>query len=225
VRERRAAGQQIYFHSDGVQAFGKIAVMLGGIDLYSATAHKIFGPKGVGALFVASGTPLKGIQFGGRHERERRAGTENIPGAVAFARAVELCDLHDTRVREMRDGFEKQIMDALPDVHVNGHALPRLPNTSSMTFEGASGEGTVIALDLLGMPVSSGSACSSGSTEPSHVLLGIGLSREEARSSVRFSFGRYNTENEVDALADAVIETVPRLRKNAAKEAHVVQSR
>ena len=225
VRELREAGQTIYFHSDGVQAFGKVPVDLNAdaIDLYSTSAHKIYAPKGIGLLFVSKRVPLRGIQFGGRHERERRAGTENVPGAVAFARAVELCASYPASfIAGLRDRFEKQVGDALPDVQINGRSSPRLPNTSSVTFHGASGEGIVIALDLLGMAVSSGSACSSGSTEPSHVLLAMGLRREEARSSVRFSFGRYNTEPDVDALADSVIKTARRLRKSSAKEAHVV---
>ena len=222
IRERRSAGgQPIYLHCDGVQAFGKIpfAITDLGPDLYSVSAHKIFGPKGVGALYVRKGVPLRAVQFGGRHERERRAGTENVPGAVAFARAAELCREGDCmRVAELRDWFEREIERRVEDVEVNGRGAPRLPNTSNLVFRNVSGENLVIALDIAGFAVSSGSACSSGSVEPSHVLLAMGRSREEAGSSVRFSFGRYNTREEADALIHAVVRSVERLRKAARRE-------
>ena len=212
VEERRRRGQTIYFHSDGVQAAGKIPVDVRelGVDLYSLSAHKLFAPKGVGALYVRKGTPLRGIQYGGRHERERRAGTENVPAAMAFARAVELCGAAETR---LRDDFENELAKRLPWIEVNGSENPRVPNTSSVLFRGITGEALVIALDLQNMAVSTGSACSSGSIEPSHVLLAMGRSREEARSSVRFSFGRYNTVEEMKALVDATARAAEKLRK------------
>jgi cysteine desulfurase len=212
VEERRRGGQAIYFHSDGVQAAGKIPVDVGelGVDLYSLSAHKLFAPKGVGALYVRKGTPLRGIQFGGRHERERRAGTENVPAAIAFARAVELCGGTEAH---LRDQFENDLAKRLPWIEVNGVQDPRLPNTSNVLFRGISGEALVIALDLQNMAVSTGSACSSGSIEPSHVLLAMGRSREEARSSVRFSFGRYNMAEEMEALVDATARAAEKLRK------------
>ncbi len=212
VEERRRGGQAIYFHSDGVQAAGKIPVDVRelGVDLYSLSAHKLFAPKGVGALYVRKGTPLRGIQFGGRHERERRAGTENVPAAMAFARAVELCGSMEAH---LRDEFEKELGKRLPWIEVNGLQNPRVPNTSSVLFRGISGEALAIALDLQSMAVSTGSACSSGSIEPSHVLLAMGRSREEARSSVRFSFGRYNTAEEIEALVDATARAAEKLRK------------
>jgi cysteine desulfurase len=212
VEERRRAGQTIYFHCDGVQAAGKIPVDIRelGVDLYSLSAHKLFAPKGVGALYVRKGTPLHGIQFGGRHERERRAGTENVPAAMAFARAVELCGGVETQLRNV---FENELAKQLPWIEVNGSRNPRVPNTSSVLFRGISGESLVIALDLQNMAVSTGSACSSGSIEPSPVLLAMGRSREEARSSVRFSFGRYNTAEEIEALVDATVRAVEKLRK------------
>jgi cysteine desulfurase len=216
VERRRAAGQTIYFHSDGVQAAGKIPVDVRelGVDLYSLSAHKLFAPKGVGALYVRKGTPLRGIQFGGRHERERRAGTENVPAAMAFARAVELCESADlANLAKLRDDFERDLAKRLPWVEVNGSENQRVPNTSSVLFRRISGEALVIALDLQNMAVSTGSACSSGSIEPSHVLLAMGRSREEARSSVRFSFGRYNTAVEVEALVDASARAAEKLRK------------
>ncbi len=225
VRERRQAGQMLFFHSDGVQAFGKIAVDVQqlGVDLYSISAHKLFGPKGVGGLYVRKGTPLRGIHFGGRHERERRAGTENVPGAMAFARAVELCAEGDANdVSALRDFFEAEVLSAVSDVEVNGAISSRLPNTSNLLFRGISAEALVIALDLKGIAVSTGSACSSGSTEPSHVLLAMGRSREEARSSVRFSFGRYNTVDDIDVLVKAIAGSVVKLRASARLEKSLV---
>ena len=221
ISEICKTGQQIFLHADGVQAFGKINADVAqlGVDLYSVSGHKIFAPKGIGALYVRKGTPLKSIQFGGRHERERRAGTENVPAAIAFAAAVELarkCPL--SAVNTLRDAFESKVLESCDDVEVNGHPTSRLPNTSNFLFRGVSGESLVIALDMKGMAVSSGSACSSGSVEPSHVLIAMGRTVDEARSSVRFSFGRYNTGAEIDALADAVIASVQQLRRSAKKE-------
>ncbi|MGI9074761.1 MAG: cysteine desulfurase family protein [Bryobacteraceae bacterium] len=224
VRETRAAGQEIYLHSDGVQAFGKIDVDVQqlGVDLYSVSAHKIFGPKGVGGLFVRKGTPLHGIQYGGRHERERRPGTENVPGAMAFSRAVELCTPNDASfLAELRTFFEAEMLAAVPDIKINGTIDSRLPNTSNLLFPGLSAEALAIALDMKGIAVSTGSACSSGSTEPSHVLLAMGRTRDEARSSVRFSFGRYNTCDDVSRLVGAVVACVRQLR-NAKREARLV---
>ena len=226
LHARRAAGQQIYLHSDGIQALGKMAIDMPelGADLYSMSAHKIHGPKGVGALFVRKGVALRGIQYGGRHERERRPGTENVPGAIAFARAVELCPQTAVPIAEMRDRFEAQVLAALPDVEINGSTSARLPNTSNLLFRGISGEAMVIALDMKGIAVSTGSACSSGSIEPSHVLLAIGRSRAEAKSSLRFSFGRYNTLDDAGALADAVITSARQRRNRIRPEAHLVHA-
>jgi cysteine desulfurase len=217
VEDRRRNGQTIYFHSDGVQAAGKIPVDLKalGVDLYSLSAHKIFAPKGVGSLYVRKGTPLGGIQYGGRHERERRAGTENVPAAMAFARAAELTDgLTYVGLAKLRDDFERELTRRLPWVEVNAIDSERLPNTSSVLFRGISGEALVIALDLQNMAVSTGAACSSGSIEPSHVLLAMGRSREEARASIRFSFGRYNTAAEIEALIGATVRAAEKLRKD-----------
>jgi cysteine desulfurase len=222
VTTRRAAGQTIYFHSDGVQAFGKIRVDLAGVDLYSLSAHKIFGPKGIGALFVRKNTPLHRIQFGGRHERERRPGTENVPAAIAFARAAELATAaNGNAVATLRDQFEQQLSIRLADIQINGAQSRRLPNTSNILFRGVSAEALVIALDMRQMAVSTGAACSSGSLEPSHVLLAMGLSRDDARSSIRFSFGRHNTAAEIYALTEAVVEAVEKLRRRNAKEARL----
>ena len=224
VAARREAGQTIYFHSDGVQAFGKIPVDLTKtpIDLYSISAHKIFGPKGIGALFVRKNTPLQRIQFGGKHERERRPGTENVPAAIAFAHAAELAVASSSEiVAGMRDQFEANLLSQLPDIQVNAVQGARLPNTSNILFRGVSGEALVIALDMRQMAVSTGAACSSGSLEPSHVLLAMGLSREEARSSIRFSFGRSNTLAEMAALTEVVVESVNKLRQRLSNEARL----
>jgi cysteine desulfurase len=204
-----------------VQAFGKIGVDLPqlGVDFYSVSAHKIFGPKGIGGLFARKGVPLHRIQFGGQHERGRRAGTENVPAAMAFARATDICDpAASNHAAVLRDDFEAKVLASLEVIQINGDKERRLPNTSNVFFPGVSAETLVIALDRQNMAVSTGSACSSGSVEPSHVLMAMGRTRDEARSSVRFSFGRYNTAQEVDALASAVISAVGKLRHHALRE-------
>jgi len=225
VHECRAARQQIYLHSDGVQAFGKMDVDVQrlAVDLYSVSAHKIFGPKGVGGLFVRKGTPLQPAQYGGRHERGRRAGTENVPGAMGFEAAVALCTPNASAyVAGLRDFFEAEMLAALPDIQINGTIDKRLPNTSNLLFPGLSAEALVIALDMKGIAVSTGSACSSGSIEPSQVLLAMGRSRTDARSSVRFYFGRYNTREDVNKLVEAVIACVRQIR-GAQREARLVE--
>jgi len=211
VKHRRSAGQQIFLHSDGVQATGKIPVRVSdlGVDLYSVSSHKLYAPKGCGVFFVRKNTPLESLQFGGRHERGRRAGTENVVGAMGMARAMELCGEVDSE----RDLFERLLRASIADVRINGADAARLPNTSNVLFRGVSAEALVIALDMRGMAVSTGSACSSGSVEPSHVLLAMGLSEEEAKSSVRFSFGRGNSAEDVKALVNALAESVAKMRK------------
>lgn len=209
----------VLFHVDGVQAAGKIPVDVRalGVDLYSISGHKFYAPKGLGVLYIKNGTKLMPIQFGGRHERERRPGTENVPGAVALATAAKAAsnDLASecVRISALRDRLESGILARVPDSGVNAHAAPRTPNTTNIYFDGIQGEALVIALDLQGFAVSSGSACSSGAVEPSHVLLAMGLSRERARASLRFSLGRSNTEEQVDALIDAVAECAAQLRR------------
>lgn len=229
VRERKEVGQAIYFHSDGVQAFGKVPVDVGalGVDLYSISGHKVFAPKGIGGLFVKKGVPLRSVLIGGKHERERRAGTENVPAAMAFARAVELFEAGgDEGVTSLRDFFETEILSSTlalnADIRVNGHRDKRLPNTSNLQFAGLSAEALVIALDMKGMSVSTGAACSSGSVEPSHVLLAMGLTRDQARSSVRFSFGRYNTGRDIELLLEALSNAIMALRATPRLVKHVV---
>jgi cysteine desulfurase len=205
----REAG--VLLHSDGVQAMGRIPVNVRdlGVDLYSISGHKIGAPKGIGALYVKDKTPLTAITFGGHHERERRPGTENVAGAVALGAAVGL----KMDVRALRDQLERGILARVPRAFVNGAGAERLPNTSNICFEGIEGEALLIALDLRGFAVSSGSACSSGAVEPSHVLMEIGLTKAQAKSSLRFSLGRGNSAEQVDELIGAVVESVAHLRR------------
>ncbi len=208
----RAAG--VFFHSDGVQACGRIPVNVRelGVDLYSISGHKFGAPKGVGALYVRKGVELAPLLHGGRHERGRRAGTENVVGAGALAVALAL-DFDWASLAALRDRLEAGILQRVPGTAVNGDREHRAPNTSNIRFEAIEGEAMVIALDLRSYAVSSGSACSSGAVEPSHVLLAMGLSPEEARSSVRFSLGPGNTAEQVDGLIEAVAESAAHLRR------------
>jgi cysteine desulfurase len=206
-------------HSDGVQAAGKIPVDVRalGVDLYSISGHKFYSPKGIGALYVKNGTKLRPIQFGGKHERERRPGTENVPSAIAIGKAAEIAretlPMETGRLETLRDRLERGILARVPETGVNGGAPARTPNTTNIYFDGLEGEALVISLDLKGFAVSSGSACSSGAVEPSHVLLAMGLPPERARASLRFSLGTSNNEEQVDALIDAVAESAAQLRK------------
>jgi cysteine desulfurase len=204
-------GLGVPVHSDCVQALGKVP--LPPADLLSISAHKIQGPKGVGALIARKGSPLGKIQFGGRHERDRRPGTENVPGIVGLGAACRTLTAEQARIAQLRDRLEQGILDRVADARVNAAGADRAPNSTNIRFDGIEGEAIVIALDLKGFAVSSGAACSSGSVEPSHVLLAIGLTREQARSSIRFSLGPSNTPAEVDALTEAVVSVVARLRK------------
>jgi cysteine desulfurase len=206
-------------HSDGVQATGKIRIDVGalGVDLYSISGHKLYAPKGIGALYVKNGTRLRPIQFGGKHERERRPGTENVPSAVAMGKAAAIAGsalpAECARLEALRDRLETGILARVPDTGVNGLGAARIPNTTNLYFDGLEGEALVISLDLKGFAVSSGSACSSGAVEPSHVLLAMGLAPERARASLRFSLGASNNEEQVDALIEAVVGSVAQLRK------------
>ena len=218
---RIAAEAGAALHSDGVQAAGKIPSKVAdlGVSLYSISGHKIGAPKGVGALYVRKGTGLKPMLYGGRHERERRGGTENVAGAVALGRAMQWIaqhgDAENRRIESLRDRLEQNIASRIPDTHVNGAGAPRVTNTTNIRFDGIDSDALLIALDLKGFAVSSGAACSSGAPEPSHVLLAMGLNRLEARSSIRFSLGRSNTVEQVDALVEALVESVAHLRKLA----------
>jgi cysteine desulfurase len=211
----REAG--IAMHVDGVQAVGRIPVSVRDFDLYSISAHKLYGPKGVGALFLRKGVELRSHIHGGPHERGRRAGTENVAGVVGLGRAarwlIEHGEREAQRQADLRDRLERSILDRIRDTHVNGAGAERTPNTTNIRFDGIDSDALLIALDLRGFAVSSGAACSSGATEPSHVLLAIGLTKEQARSSIRFSAGRSNTVEQVDALVEAVVDSVAHLRK------------
>ena len=227
ARIAREAG--VAFHSDGVQAAGKIDIDVNrlGVTLYSIAGHKLYAPKGVGALFVRKGTKLAPILHGGNHERNRRAGTENVPGIVALGRAAQWMMEHgreeSQRLETLRDRLEQSVLDRIPGVRVNGAdgvhgAAPRVANTSNLRFEGIDTEPLLIALDLRGFAVSSGSACSSGASEPSHVLTAIGLTREQARSSLRISLGRSNDAAQVDAFLEALVHCVAHLRRLSPSE-------
>jgi cysteine desulfurase len=215
ARIAREAG--VTMHSDGVQAAGKIPVNVVslGVDLYSISGHKIYAPKGVGALYVRKGTKVAARMVGGQHERGLRAGTENVAGAVGLGRAAQWITEHGPSDGTLRDRLEQGIIGRIADAYVNGGGVPRTPNTSNIRFDGIDSEALLISLDLKGFAVSSGSACSSGATEPSHVLTAIGLTKDQGHSSVRFSLGRTNTTDQVDALIEAVVQSVTHLRKLA----------
>ena len=204
-----------------MQAAGKIDIDVKrlGVTLYSIAGHKLYAPKGIGALYVRKGTALAPILHGGNHERSRRAGTENVPGAVALGRAAQWMMEHGVeesrRLETLRDHLEASVLDRIPGVRVNGAGAPRVSNTSNLRFEGIDTEPLLIALDLRGFAVSSGSACSSGAAEPSHVLTAIGLNKEQARSSLRISLGRSNDVAQVDTLVDALAHCVAHLRRLA----------
>ena len=215
-RIAREAG--VLFHVDGVQSCGKVEVRVKDLhaDFFSLSAHKMYGPKGVGALYVRRGVQVEKVQYGGRHERDRRPGTENVPGIVGLGASAELAgrDLQreTTRLAGLRDRLESRLLNSISGSHVHGALAPRVCNTTSIRFDNVESEPLLIALDLQGFAVSSGSACSSGAVEPSHVLTAIGLSREQAKSTVRFSLGRHTDADQVDSLADALPEIVNRLR-------------
>jgi len=202
----------IHLHCDAVQAIAKIDVDVAalGVDTLAMSAHKLHAPKGIGALYVRQGLALERFLFGGSQERRRRAGTENVPSAVAFGVAAELAAEGEFRARmaELRDRLEREVAGL--NAVINGAEVRRLPNTSSITFRGADGEGIVIGLDLQGIAVSTGSACSSGRVEPSRVLLAMGLPADEARSTVRISLSRLTTAGEIARAVAALREVVPR---------------
>jgi cysteine desulfurase len=213
----REAG--VLFHTDAVQSMGKTAVDVNriGADLLSLSGHKIYAPKGVGALYVRSGTPISALLHGGQHERGLRPGTENVPCIVGLGKAAELAQMQQEadaeRISALRDRLEAGILAAVRDARVNGGRARRVPNTSNIAIAYAEGESLVIALDLEGLACSTGAACSSGAIEPSHVLMAIGLTSEEARCSVRISLGRGNTEAEVERAIELIPRTVARLRE------------
>ncbi len=209
----------VVFHTDAVQAVGKIPLNLAKshIDLLSVSAHKLHGPKGVGALYVRKGTRLSPFMLGGHQEANRRAGTENVPGIVGLGKACELAaeniEEENGRVKHLRDKLEGAILEKCPDCRVNGDKENRLPNTSNISFEYIEGEAILLMLDKYGICASSGSACTSGSLEPSHVLRAMGVPFTAAHGSIRFSLSRYNTEEEVDYTIEKMPEIVNKLRE------------
>jgi cysteine desulfurase len=217
---RIAAEADVYFHTDAVQAAGKIPLDVKqiGCDVLSISGHKMHAPQGVGALYVRKGTHLQPLFYGGRHERSRRAGTENVPGIVALGKAAELATQgfehdDDKKMCALRDRLQKGILAQVEEAGVNGEGAPRVPNTSSIYFDYIEGESMVISLDLKGLAVSTGAACSSGAIEPSHVLVAMGLRADRARASIRFSLGKQNTAEDIDIALALVPETVARLRE------------
>jgi cysteine desulfurase len=201
-----------------MQSAGKLPQRLGelGADLITFSGHKLYGPKGVAALYVRDGTPLAPVTTGGPHEHGLRAGTENVAGIVGFAEAVTLAfessETEGQRLRALRDRLEREVSSAIPKVKLNGARAPRVPNTSNMSFQGVDGESIVLGLDVRGICVSTGSACSTGDPEPSHVLLAIGLSPREAQGSIRLSMGRETREEDIGLTVQTLVETVERLR-------------
>jgi cysteine desulfurase len=221
---RIAAETGVCFHCDAVQSAGKVPLDVKklGVDLLSISAHKFCGPKGVGVLYVRAGRQILPRAYGGHAERDRRAGTENVPGIVAIGKAAELARKllpeDSARIRSLRDRLEAVLLDRIPRVLVNGDRTSRVPNTSNLSFPGAGGEALLIALDLQGLACSTGAACSSGSTEPSHVLLAAGLSHDDARSSLRFSLGRPSTAADIDRAVEIIPGVVERIRALSPRE-------
>jgi cysteine desulfurase len=217
---RIAAEADIYFHTDAVQAAGKVSIDVAkiGCDLLSISGHKMHAPQGIGALYVRKGTLVQPLFYGGNHERSRRAGTENVAAIVALGKAAEIAQESLTngevaRLQAIRDSLEQNILRRVEETGANSSGAPRVPTTTNIYFDHIEGEALVIALDLKGLAVSTGAACSSGAIEPSHVLTAIGLKPERARASLRFSLGKQNTQKEAEFALSLIPETVARLRE------------
>src|SRR5215472_12844810 len=219
---RIALEADVFFHTDAVQAAGKVPIDVAKIacDALSISGHKIHAPQGTGAMFLKKGTLIQPMLYGGSHERQRRAGTENLPGIVGLGKAADLARAWlqndadgPTKMAAMRDRLQDTLLRSAEAAGVNGLGAPRVPNTTNLWFDFIEGEALVIALDLKGLAVSSGAACSSGAIEPSHVLLGMGLSQQRARSSIRLSLGKQTTQEDVDFAVSVIPETVGRLRE------------
>ena len=214
-----AKKHDICFHTDAVQAVGslKIDVKELNIDSLSLSGHKFYGPKGIGALYIKKGIKFDKFINGGHQERNKRAGTENVPGIVGIGKAIELAyenlEEHNKKIKELRDYYVEQVKEKIPYIKINGDMEKRLPGNSNISFRFIEGEGLLLNLDLKGICASSGSACTSGSLDPSHVLLAIGLPHEIAHGSLRISIGKYNTKEEIDYVVENLVEIVNRLRE------------
>lgn len=216
---RAAHDKDVLFHTDAVQSTGKISVDVKkmDVDMASITAHKIYGPKGIGALYVKAGIKVLPLFYGGAHEKRRRPGTENVAGAVGFAKALEIAvkrlvpDFN--KMTELADYFIDKVTASMPDVFLNGPRKNRVPQTMNMSFKGVEGESIVLALDLKGIACSSGSACTSGTTEPSHVLKAMGVDNVAAQGAIRFSIGRSTTKDQLDFVIATLPEVVGKLRE------------
>jgi cysteine desulfurase len=208
----------VTFHTDAVQAAGKLPIDTQklNVDLLTISGHKLYGPKGMGALYAKRGVRLVPLIHGGHHERNRRGGTENVAGIIGMGKAAEIAlkdmDKEIEHLKALRDRLEKGMAERVPHIKVNGHPEKRLPNTSNISFEFVEGESLLLSLDMKGIAASSGSACTSGSLEPSHVLLALGLSHEMSHGSVRFSLGKSNTAEEIDYLLEIMPPIVERMR-------------
>jgi cysteine desulfurase len=215
---RLAHERGILVHTDAVQAVGKMPVQVDvlGVDLLSLTAHKFYGPKGIGVLYVRKGTPIEPLFYGGHQEQALRPGTQNIPGIVGLATALRLVieelPTETARLAALRDRLQQGIKTQISNVQINGHPTQRLPNILNVSVEGVEGESLLMSLDLKGISVSTGSACSAGSSDPSHVLRAMGLERVRADGSLRFSLGRTTTEEDIDYTVETLVEVVDRLR-------------
>jgi len=210
----------VFFHTDAVQAAGKVPIDVEkiGCDVLSISGHKIHAPQGTGAMYIRKGTLIQPLIYGGSHERQRRAGTENLPGIVGLGKAAELATEWlsgngPAEMAAMRDHLQQSVLAAVEAAGVNGAGAARVPNTTNLWFDYIEGEALVIALDLKGLAVSSGAACSSGAIEPSHVLLAMALPHDRARASVRISLGKQTTQEDVDFAISVIPETVGRLRE------------
>jgi cysteine desulfurase len=230
VRELRADGRKIWFHTDAVQAAGKVKIDVEeiGSDLLTISAHKIYAPKGIGALYVRRGARLKPQNVGGRQERGLRGGTESVPLIAAFGKASEIAvrsiEEKIDSIRKLRDQFEDSVLERIDHAERNGERENRLPNISNISFRGIEGEALLINLDMQGFAVSTGSACSSGSLEPSPVIRALGADDARARSAIRFSFGMQNTDEEIDRLLKILPESIERLRTLSPDRAAVKHS-
>lgn len=213
-----AKRHNVYFHTDAVQAVGNVRIDVNNlnIDLLSMSAHKFYGPKGMGALYVRQGVKFDKIQDGGHQERNKRAGTENLAGIVGMGKAIELAyenfDEYNKKLTDLRDYYISQVEEKIPYVRLNGHRTKRLPGNANISFRFIEGESLLLNLDMKGICASSGSACTSGSLDPSHVLLAIGLPHEIAHGSLRITIGEENTKEDIDFLVNTLVEVVERLR-------------